>query len=170
MRAVIDTNVLLSGLLWRGAPHALIEHVQSGTLAMVSSPTRLAELDEVIGRAKFDEILGRSNTSRERSLAEMRQLAEVIVPPPLPQPVCRDPDDDHVLACALPLRPISSFRAMPTFSTCASIRVFASSPPPRRYASLSSPFRLVDDFGMMREGPHAWINGISTNWSKAYAK
>lgn len=101
MRAVIDTNVLLSGLLWRGAPHALIEHVQAGTLAMVSSPALLAELDEVIGRAKFDEILARSNTSRERSLAEMRQLAEVIVPPPLPQPVCRDPDDDHVLACAL---------------------------------------------------------------------
>ena len=101
MRAVIDTNVLLSGLLWRGAPHALIEHVQAGTLSMVSSPTLLAELAEVISRAKFDDILARSNTSRERSLAEMRQLAEVIVPPPLPQPVCRDPDDDHVLACAL---------------------------------------------------------------------
>lgn len=101
MRAVIDTNVLLSGLLWRGAPHALIEHVQAGTFAMVSSPVLLAELAEVISRVKFDEILARSNTSRERSLAEMRQLAEVIVPPPLPQPVCRDPDDDHVLACAL---------------------------------------------------------------------
>ena len=25
--------MLLSGLLWRGAPHALIEHVQAGTLA-----------------------------------------------------------------------------------------------------------------------------------------
>ena len=79
-----------------GAPHALIEHVQAGTLAMVSSPALLAELDEVISRAKFDEILARSNTSRERCLAEMRQLAEVIVPPPMPQPVCRDPDDDHV--------------------------------------------------------------------------
>lgn len=101
MRAVIDANVLLSGLLWRGAPHALIGHARAGTLVMVSSPVLLAELDEVIGRAKFDEILARSNTSRERSLAEMRQLAEVIVPPPLPQPVCRDPDDDHVLACAL---------------------------------------------------------------------
>ena len=101
MRAVIDTNVLLSGLLWRGAPHALIQHVQSGTLTMVSSPALLAELAEVISRAKFDQILARSNTSRERALAEMRQLAEVIVPPPLPQPVCRDPDDDHVLACAL---------------------------------------------------------------------
>jgi len=101
VRAVIDTNVLLSGLLWHGAPHALIEHVQAGTLALVSSPALLAELAEVISRAKFDEVLARSNTSRERALAEMRQLAEVIVPPPLPQPVCRDPDDDHVLACAL---------------------------------------------------------------------
>ena len=34
-------------------------------------------------------------------LAEVRQLAEVIEPPPLPQPVCRDPDDDKVLALAI---------------------------------------------------------------------
>jgi putative PIN family toxin of toxin-antitoxin system len=101
VRAVIDTNVLLSGLLWRGAPHALMEHVRGGALAMISSPALLAELAEVIGRAKFDAILKRSNTSRERLLAEVRQLAEVIEPPPLPQPVCPDPDDDHVLACAL---------------------------------------------------------------------
>lgn len=102
MRAVIDTNVLLSGLLWRGAPRALIEPARAaGTLAMVSSP---ALLDEVISRAKFDEILARSDTSREGSMVEMQQLAEVIVPPPLPQPVCRDSDDNHVLSCrcALP--------------------------------------------------------------------
>ena len=101
MRAVIDTNVLLSGLFWHGRPHALLEHVRSGTLAMVSSPALLAELTEVIGRAKFDAILVRSNTSREQSLAEVRELAEVIAPPPLAQPVCRDPNDDEVLALAL---------------------------------------------------------------------
>ena len=81
MRAVIDTNVLLSGLLSRGQPHALLEHVRAGTLALVSSPALLAELTEVIGRAKFDAILTRSNTSLQRSLAEMRQLAEVVDPP-----------------------------------------------------------------------------------------
>ena len=101
MRAVIDTNVLLSGLLWRGQPHALLEHVRAGTVSMVSSPALLAELADVIGRAKFDAILTKTNTSRERSLAEVRQLAEVIDPPPLPAPVCRDPDDDEVLALAL---------------------------------------------------------------------
>ena len=68
---------------------------------MCCSPALLAELADVIGRAKFDAILTKTNTSRERSLAEVRQLAEVIEPPPLPQPVCRDPDDDEVLALAL---------------------------------------------------------------------
>lgn len=68
---------------------------------MVSSSALLAELADVIGRAKFDAILLRSNTLRERSLAEVRRLAEVIDPPPLPQPVCRDPNDDQVLALAL---------------------------------------------------------------------
>ena len=68
---------------------------------MVSSPALLAELADVIGRAKFDAILRRTNTSRERSLAEVRQLAEVIEPAPLAQPVCRDPDDDQVLALAV---------------------------------------------------------------------
>ena len=46
-------------------------------------------------------ILLRSNTSRAQTLAEVRLLAEVIDPPPLAQPVCRDKDDDAVLALAM---------------------------------------------------------------------
>jgi uncharacterized protein len=104
VKAVIDTNVLMAGLLWRGPPHALLEHVRAGTVSLVSSPALLAELADVIGRSKFDVILKRTNTSRERSLAEVRRLAEVIEPPPLPQPVCRDPDDDEVLALAIAVK------------------------------------------------------------------
>ena len=48
MRAVIDTNVLMAALLWRGPPHALLEHVRAGTVSLVSSPALLAELAEVI--------------------------------------------------------------------------------------------------------------------------
>ena len=101
MRAVIDTNVLIAGLLWRSSPHALLAHVRGGTLGLVSSPALLGELADVLGRSKFDAVLKRSKISREHLLAEIRQLAEVIDPPPLPQPVCRDPDDDAVLALAL---------------------------------------------------------------------
>jgi uncharacterized protein len=101
VRAVIDTNVLIAGLLWRAAPHALLTRVRSGALGFISSPALLAELADVLARAKFDAILLRSQTSREAVLAEVRQLAEVIEPPPLQQPVCRDPDDDELLALAI---------------------------------------------------------------------
>ena len=50
MRAVVDTNVLLSGLLWRGTPHRLIEEVRAGALTLLTSPALLAELGEVIRR------------------------------------------------------------------------------------------------------------------------
>lgn len=101
MRAIIDTNVLLSGFFWHSAPHALLEHVRSGEITLVMSPALLAELADVISRPKFDSILVRSNTSRERTLDELRRLAEIIEAPPLPQPVCRDADDDAVLAAAV---------------------------------------------------------------------
>ena len=74
MRAVIDTHVLMAGLLWRGPPHALLQHVRAGTVSLVSSPALLAELADVIGRAKFDAILTGTSTSRECSLAEVRRL------------------------------------------------------------------------------------------------
>lgn len=101
MRAIVDTNALLSGFLWRAAPHVLLEQVRSGELTLVISPALLAELADVISRPKFDSILVRSNTSRSRTLDELRRLAEVVEVPPLPQPVCRDPDDDEVLATAI---------------------------------------------------------------------
>jgi putative PIN family toxin of toxin-antitoxin system len=101
MRAVLDTNVLLSGLLWHGAPHTLLEHARSGTLILISSPALLAELTGIIRRPKFNAILARSNTSIDEIVSELRKLAEVVLAPPLAQPVCRDPDDDTVLALAV---------------------------------------------------------------------
>jgi putative PIN family toxin of toxin-antitoxin system len=62
VRAVVDTNVLLSGLFWRGSPNALMEQIRAGALSLISSPALLAELAEVMNRPKFQVILVRSNT------------------------------------------------------------------------------------------------------------
>ncbi len=101
MRAVIDTNVLLSGLFWRGPPHAVIEQVRNGVLTWMSSPALMAELAETMVRPKFRAVLSRTGGDPDRMLAEIRLLAELIDPPPLPTPVSRDRDDDAVLALAL---------------------------------------------------------------------
>jgi putative PIN family toxin of toxin-antitoxin system len=101
VRAVVDTNVLLSGLLWRGAPHRLIEKARAGALTLIVSPALLAELGKVIHRPKFQAILDRSQTNPKQMLDELRRLAEIVDPPPLSKPISRDPDDDAVLALAV---------------------------------------------------------------------
>lgn len=100
VRAVIDTNVLLAGLLWHGAPHALLLHLEAGGLTLLSSSALLAELHRVLARPKFDAALARCAMSRDEALQRVRRLAEVHEPAPLNEPVCRDPDDDKLLALA----------------------------------------------------------------------
>jgi putative PIN family toxin of toxin-antitoxin system len=101
VRIVIDTNVLLSGLLWHGSPHTLLNQARDGTVDLMMSQILMDELAEVITRQKFAAILQRTSRTPKRILLELRTFAEMVAAPPLPQPVCRDPDDDAVLACAL---------------------------------------------------------------------
>jgi putative PIN family toxin of toxin-antitoxin system len=54
MRLVIDTNVLVSGLLnGGGAPGKVVGMVLAGTIMVIHSPAILAEYREVLGRPKF---------------------------------------------------------------------------------------------------------------------
>ena len=97
MRIIIDTNALLSGLLWQGTPHALLNQARTGMVELITSPDLLAEFADVIQRPKFASILQRTSHTPTKILAELRQLSEIVITPPLPEPVCRDPDDDAVL-------------------------------------------------------------------------
>lgn len=79
------------------------QRTNSGPDAPRTSPRRIGLVQRIIAdiRVQVEVILIASNTSRERSLAEIHALAEIITPTALPEPVCRDPDDDEVLArCA----------------------------------------------------------------------
>jgi putative PIN family toxin of toxin-antitoxin system len=101
VRAVVDTNVLISGLLWRGAPHTLIEMARAGVFDLISSPMLLVELERVMRRPKFQIVFAKSRTSPRQMLREVGRLIEIVEAPPLGVPVSRDPDDDHVLAVAV---------------------------------------------------------------------
>lgn len=104
VRAVVDTNVVVSGLLWHGPPHVLMERVRGGVITLISSPGLLAEFEDVIRRRKLAAALVRARVDPERTLAELRSVAEIIDPPPLPARVSRDPDDDAILALAVAAR------------------------------------------------------------------
>lgn len=53
MRVVADTNTVISGLLWQGAPRQIIEACRHQRITIVSSEHLIAELADVLARAKF---------------------------------------------------------------------------------------------------------------------
>jgi uncharacterized protein len=101
VQIVADTNTVLSGLLWQGPPRQIIDQARAGAVTLHTSLTLVAELAEVIGRGKFARRIRHANLSAARLVEDYRRLSVLVEPQPLPAPVSRDADDDHVLACAL---------------------------------------------------------------------
>jgi putative PIN family toxin of toxin-antitoxin system len=101
MRIVADTNTVLSGLLWQGPPRRLMDLARQRVFTPCTSSTLLAELAEVIARDKFAQRVLAAGLSAAELVQDYTRLAQIVEPQPLPAPASRDPDDDHVLACAL---------------------------------------------------------------------
>jgi putative PIN family toxin of toxin-antitoxin system len=104
MRAVADTNVVVSGLLWHGASRQVLGHARAGQVELFTSPMLLVELEDVLLREKFARRLAAAGVNPRDLLLGYASLATVITPPPIEQAVVADPDDDAVLACALAAR------------------------------------------------------------------
>lgn len=101
MRIVLDTNIVISALLWRGTPHQLLGALATHpTTQIFSSPKRLEELANVLNRPSASKQLAVIGKSAHDVLADFLEVVELVEPVKLLR-VARDPDDDHVLACAL---------------------------------------------------------------------
>ena len=101
MRLVVDTNILISAFFWGGVPGRILEAARQERCIIVSSEFLLAELLTVLQKSKFAERLQQMNRTPQQFLQNYRALVEVVGVVPLPQPICDDPDDDNVLACAI---------------------------------------------------------------------
>ena len=97
MRIVLDTNVIVSGLLSPfGPPGEIIRMVSSGTLVLCLDARLLAEYDEVLARPKF----GFDPDSVAAFLDYVDFKSEVVASQPLDHRL-PDPDDEPFLEVAL---------------------------------------------------------------------
>lgn len=100
MPVVADTNTVVSGPLWQGAPRQALLAARAGRLALYTSATLLAELEDVLVRVKFSERLSKAETTARELVLGYAALARLVSPAPIGHVVLSDPDDDAVLACA----------------------------------------------------------------------
>ena len=96
--AVVDTNVYVYALVFGGTPAIVLQIAATGAFGLVVSETIQEELEETLIR-KFGW-----SASRFEDARTMLWLGARWVNPIRPARVSRDPDDDHVLACAVEAR------------------------------------------------------------------
>lgn len=94
MRILFDTNVLFAAFTVRGFCEEVVEETVDLCAIVWSAPLR-NELVRVLRRKR---LLTRSAVE---AIAAFSDLAEVVKPVRLPKRICRDPDDDIVLATAI---------------------------------------------------------------------
>jgi putative PIN family toxin of toxin-antitoxin system len=100
-RIVPDTNIVVSGLLWRGNPRRILDAARDRIIKLYTSPVLLEELEDVLSREKFARRLAAANVTVQDLVSGYSALATVIEAEPIKPVILVDPDDDAVLACAL---------------------------------------------------------------------
>jgi len=97
VRVVLDTNVFISGVFFRGLPGQILRAWRDGRIRLVVS----AEILEEYRRVGEHLAQKYSGVDLEPLLALLIVEADVVVAPVIEGPLCEDPDDDIFLFCAV---------------------------------------------------------------------
>ena len=136
MRVALDTNLVVSGLLWGGTPGRIIDWITERTIEAVTSEALIQELVRILDREKFRSKLATKNRTTGQIVALYAQLADIVEPAVLPAtiPGLLDPDDRHILACAVAaradliisgdkrVRQIQTYQGIPIVSAAEALR------------------------------------------------
>lgn len=102
MRIVIDTNIWISGLLWRGAAWSLLKLAENKQVEICVAHSMLLELEEVLSYDRLQPRLEKLNMTPSQLASFALGLSSVFdvsrTGPPI---VEADPDDDIFLLCAV---------------------------------------------------------------------
>ncbi len=140
LRALCDTNVLVSAVIAGGPPSRVIEKAVEGRLALVLADPVLKELERVlVVKLGYEPEQAREIRAFLVELASERVIAAV----KSPAAITGDPDDDVILACAVAakvevlvsgdrrhLLPVSEHRGVRIVTPQALLAELASTPPP----------------------------------------
>ncbi len=103
-RVVLDTNVVVSAFLWEGKPGQLLAIAGEGGIRLFSSRVLQEEARATLDKPRLARAVAMTGLSAARIMADYRRLTTVVRTALLETRFSRDPDDDHVIACAIAAR------------------------------------------------------------------
>ncbi|MGQ0644134.1 MAG: putative toxin-antitoxin system toxin component, PIN family [Elusimicrobiota bacterium] len=137
MKAVLDTNVLVSALLFHGPPSRFVGLWRDGSVRLLASAAMVREYSRVLAYPKFA-------LSEETITALLHRHVLPFVTPveagPVPDIIKEDPADNHFLACAAAgkadvlvsgdrhLLNLKSYRGIPILAPAVCLEKFRTNP------------------------------------------
>ncbi len=100
-KVVLDTNSLISGLLWDGNEARIIRKAEKREIRLFISQEILEELEGVLKREKFSKRLEDKEYTVEKAVAKIALIATLIKPVHKINVIKEDPDDNRILECAV---------------------------------------------------------------------
>ena len=101
MRVVLDTNIVVSGLLWKAAPRQVLDAAREQRITLYTSSVLLDELAGVLSREHLASVIAANQASPDFLMQRYAMLAQLVIPASIGRVVPKDIDDDAIIACAL---------------------------------------------------------------------
>lgn len=98
MVVVLDTASFVSGVFWRTEAHRVLRAFAEGRILLAYTAEILREYGETAATLRKEEDLP---VDPQPWLKAVEELGFEFEPASLPEKLCRDPDDNKFIACAL---------------------------------------------------------------------
>lgn len=97
IRAVLDTNILISGLFWKGPSRKVVDLAIANKIKSITSPEILEEVEAVLyedfPQVPYDKI--------EEIVKDILSYSQLIIPQAITVKKLRDLKDAKIIACGL---------------------------------------------------------------------
>ena len=101
-KLVLDTNTYVSGFLWEGNEAKLIREIGNVKAPCFINKEILEEIDDVLRRGKFIEVLRIADTTADEVISKIVSLSTMVIGPKLKEKVVKgDKKDDKFIECAI---------------------------------------------------------------------
>ena len=97
-KVVLDTNILISSILFKGTLSRIVDLWKDGKILPVISRETFHEFKTVLEYPKFKLTKGETKAIIEEEILPFFEIVEITN---TVSGICKDPDDDKFIACAL---------------------------------------------------------------------
>jgi len=101
VKAVLDSNIWLSGVFWRGKPHEIVKLAESKKIQTFITKEILAEILDVLNKEKFRRLMEDPGVQTSELMRTILNISTLVEAKEKLDVIKEDPTDNKILECAV---------------------------------------------------------------------